>query len=176
MIRVVNIVLTFRLIPVKFSTVSKEFAVLACRRFRAIFIRFGKVSLQLFENGTANITGITTQEEGLYYIAGFCLKVGTSIVSWKTTSITATAKLEYNFEKLKRHPEAEYEPELYPAIYFTLSECKAVVYHTGKINFVGIKCLDHVDEMFNEIKSKILDSYAFCHECSRTKVETLDSS
>ena len=157
MIRVVNIVLTFKLLPVEFSKVSKVFAVSVRRKFRAIFIRFGRVSLQLFENGTLNITGIKTQEEGLYFVADFCMKVGTKILSFRTTSITATAELEIGFEALKRHPEASYEPELYPAIYFTLSKCKAVVYHTGKINFVGIKSLDHVDEMFNEIKLKILD-------------------
>ena len=123
--------------------------------FRSLFIRFNRVSLQLFENGTANLTGIKTMEQGHIDMQKFCKAVGTSISSYKITTITATATLDFNFENLKRHPDAEYEPEIYPAIYFNSDKGKAVLFRSGKVNFVGIKFLERVNEIFNEIKVKI---------------------
>ena len=110
MANIVNIVQTYKIDPIPFTQVSKVYACVTRRKFRAVFIRFDRISLQLFENGTLNITGITSEEQGLQKVKEFCEAVGSSIKSYKITTITATGKVKLNFESLKRHPDAEYYP------------------------------------------------------------------
>ena len=72
-------------------------------------------------------------------------------------NLTATTRLTLNFEKLKRHPEAEYEPELFPAIYFRKGKEVTAVFHSGKIIMTAIKSEIRVNDKFIEIKSMIED-------------------
>ena len=84
----------------------------------------------------------------------FCKKVETSIIFYKIVNITASSNLTINFERLKYHPEAEYEPELFPAI-FRKNKETAIIFHSGKVILTGLKSEIRVNDSFNEIKLKV---------------------
>ena len=153
----VNIAFTFVLHPVEFEIVARNYAVLVRPRFSGLFIKFGKASILLFKSGRANLTGVRSEDEALCIMNKFCTKLETSIIFYKIVNLTATSRLRFNFEKLKRHPEAEYEPELFPAIYFRKGKEVTAVFHSGKIIMTGIKSEIRVNDKFIEIKSMIED-------------------
>ena len=106
----VNIAFNFLLHPVEFEIVARNYAVLVRPRFSGIFIKFGNASILLFKYRRANLTGVRSEDEALCIMNKFCDKLKTSIIFYKIVNLTATTRLILNIEKLKRHPEAKYEP------------------------------------------------------------------
>ena len=55
-------------------------------------------------------------------------------------------------EKLSADLQAEYTPELFPGMALRLSSCTAVLFHSGKVNFVGAKTEADLDDAEFELK------------------------
>ena len=55
-------------------------------------------------------------------------------------------------EKLSVDLQSEYTPELFPGMALRLSTCTAVLFHSGKVNFVGAKTEADLDDAEFELK------------------------
>jgi len=52
----------------------------------------------------------------------------------------------------------EYEPELFPACSCNFNGIKVIVFHTGKLNFTGIKNLTHFKDCFKKFICNLIEN------------------
>jgi len=74
---------------------------------------------------------------------------------YKTVNIIATLDMERRLDlcKLSRLPSSCYEPEIFPGMTVFLTTCTAVLFSSGKINFLGARCVSELHTAELEIKN-----------------------
>ena len=119
------------------------------QKFSALLIRTFtpfKGHCQLYANGKITVNGGKTEEESRklleYYVEVFTA-IGYACVSstYKVVNVVGSCDFGRRLDlgDVAKMFNVWYEPELFPGLPVKLTTCSAVLFHTGKCNFLGGK-------------------------------------
>jgi len=129
------------------------------RNFSGLLIRTEethKAHCQIYANGKITINGGRSLDEAGRICELFCERMklcGYPVImkDYKIVNIIATLDMgrRLDLRKLSSLPNAFYEPEIFPGMTMFLTGCTAVLFSSGKINFLGARCVSdlHAAEM-----------------------------
>ena len=124
------------------------------RRFSGLLLRVLqpiKAHCQLYSNGKITVNGGESirQNQALakkfidqLINAGYACNLSDFVVVNMVCSVDIQRRLplEKIFSALRSHfPKTDYSPELFPGLSVRMTDCTAVSFHSGKINFLGYK-------------------------------------
>jgi TATA-box binding protein (TBP) (component of TFIID and TFIIIB) len=106
-----------------------------------------KSHCQMYSNGKITVNGGTSVKASKYLARMYCkalVKLGFSKVvlsHYKIVNMVGTASLGHsvNIPDIAKSLSLFYSPETFLGLTIKLSESTAVIFHTGKINFLGAK-------------------------------------
>ena len=137
------------------------------RRFSGLLLRILqpiKAHCQLYSNGKITINGGKSirQNQALakkftdqLINAGYGCILSDFVVVNMVCSVDIQRKLplEKIFPELRKHfPKIDYSPELFPGLSVRMTDCTAVLFHSGKINFLGCKALIDAEAAFIDLQ------------------------
>ena len=137
------------------------------RRFSGLLLRVLqpiKAHCQLYSNGKITINGgrRIRQNQALarkftdqLINAGYACTLSDFVVVNMVCSVDIQRKLplEKIFSELRIHfPKIDYSPELFPGLSVRMTDCTAVLFHSGKINFLGCKALIDAEAAFIDLQ------------------------
>lgn len=102
----------------------------------------------MYENGKLTVNGGKSIEENEELCRVFVEQIKSCGIDvkcsgYKIVNIVACHDFgrRLNLNEIRNLPNAMYEPELFPGLSLRLSDCTAVVFHTGKVNLLGAKSM-----------------------------------
>lgn len=128
-----------------------------------------KTTLLFFASGKIVCTGATSEEQS-YKAATFIIDklrdygYGAWIKEFRVQNIVANVDVQFHIQLgplfNDHNTICSYEPELFPGLVYRMKEPKVsiIVFTTGKVNIIGSKNKEELDEAFNKIYS-ILSKY-----------------
>ena len=160
MFSICNMVLTTKF-PFCFSLESLEKSFTDCYAvpfFSARRVKVPNGSAIVFKNGQVNLTGFTSKCEAEQASTFFKNRINYSeegAMELKIQNITASGSLPFkiDFNEISKLPNAFYEPELFPAIYFENNKETIMLYHTGKFILTGFKSVKRLHSAHEEFVS-----------------------
>lgn len=126
-------------------------------RFSGLLLRLFhpvKAHCQLYKNGKITINGGTTPHMNYALAKRFTnqlIKIGyvCSLVDYDVVNVVCSVNLQRTisfplvYPVLRQHFRfVDYNPELFPGMSVRLGKCTAVIFHSGKINFLGSKTFE----------------------------------
>jgi transcription initiation factor TFIID TATA-box-binding protein len=135
----------------------KRFSGLLLRTFQPY-----KAHCQLYKNGKMTVNGAKSVRAAKALARRFSRKlcrVGfpCSVSDFKVVNVVATCNFgkRLDLDVLAKVFNAHFSPELFPGLRVKLSECSAVLFHTGKCNLLGGKSALDVYSGFIELYIQI---------------------
>ena len=132
----------------------KRFSGLIIRRLAPV-----KAHCQVYSNGKVTVNGGTSVAQSLALTKLFALDIqvcGFPVSLSKFTVANVIGSLDMGhglkIEKISSALRAEYTPEIFPGLAIHLETCTAVLFHSGKVNFVGAKSEEDLQEAEFELK------------------------
>ena len=117
------------------------------KRFSALLIRTFipfKGHCQLYANGKITVNGGKTEEDSRklldYYVDAFsALGYEPAVNGYKVVNVVGSCDFGRRLDlgAAAKIFNVWYEPELFPGLCVKLTTCSAVLFHTGKCNFLG---------------------------------------
>ena len=154
MVRITNVVATAELgsgLPLCLLEEKLPLALYNPRKFSGLLARTllpFKGHCQMYENGKITVNGGKSTENNKELCGLFVEQIkscGVDVVcaSYKVVNIVASHDFgrHLNLNEIRNLPNAMYEPELFPGLSLKLSDCTAVIFHTGKANLLGAKTM-----------------------------------
>ena len=119
------------------------------RQFAGLLLRIfapKKAHCQLYSNGKITLNGGTTLDESrilLTHFAQMLQDIGYLCVPTNFRTVNVVGSCDFgkrlDLGALAKQFDVWYEPELFPGLRIRLETCSAVLFHTGKCNFLGGK-------------------------------------
>ena len=117
-----------------------------------------KAHCQLYRNGKITVNGAKSARGAKALTRRFAKQLAgigyrCVVTNFKVVNMVATCNFErrLNLGELSKVFRADFCPELFPGLRVKLSECSAVLFHTGKCNLLGGKCLLDIQSGFIEL-------------------------
>ena len=122
-----------------------------------------KGHVQIYHNGKLTINGGTTVEENLQLADRLLLDLKTagydlSVTQYRPVNFIATGdfKRRIHLDKLSKHLNLFYEPELFHGLSYKMEECTAVIFYNGKCNLLGCKSVESAERSYAELSKMLL--------------------
>ena len=119
------------------------------RQFAGLLLRIfvpEKAHCQLYGNGKITINGGTTLDESRIFLKHFAQMlqdIGYHCVPTNFRTVNVVGSCDFgkklDLGALAKQFDVWYEPEQFPGLRIRLETCSAVLFHTGKCNFLGGK-------------------------------------
>ena len=119
------------------------------QRFSGLLVRVlkpFKAHCHLYCNGKMTVNGARTEKDALELAQRFSAMLNsigydTSLSNFKIVNVVGSHNFErfIKLEHLSTKLGVHYTPELFPGLTVKLPLCTAVLFHSGKCNFVGAK-------------------------------------
>ena len=140
MLNIVNFVMCFYTNPVDPKKIEM-FKGSKIRRFNAYKIKQDSGGLLIFYSGKIIETNFKKISDARRSLEKFSYTTGISIIKHKIVNITGALKMPFriNMNSLLIEENVEYEPELFPGIYFKYKTGKIILFHSGKYILTGFK-------------------------------------
>ena len=135
------------------------------RRFSALLIRVlkpYKAHCQLYRNGNITVNGAKCASSALALVHRFTdvlIHAGyaCTVSDFKIVNVVGC----FDFGRFMRLEDIStllhegYYPELFPGLRIKLTKCTAVLFHSGKCNFLGGKCEQDIIDARNELYERL---------------------
>ncbi len=154
MVRITNVVATAGLgrhLPLPLLEEKLPLALYTPRKFSGLLARVlvpFKGHCQIYANGKITVNGGKSIEENEELCKIFVEQIkacglDVTCTGYKVVNIIASHDFgrRLNLNEIRSLPNAMYEPELFPGLSLRLSDCTAVIFHTGKANLLGCKTM-----------------------------------
>ena len=161
--RVTNLVVKFTLdfdITLEFLQFVLEKVDYRPQRFNGAIVKDNGCTLLVFWNGKINVVGAKMMEQAEAAVRRLCelMDQPVNIKEMQLVNLVASASLgkSLNLNKLTESlpTQVSYNPDLYPAAYYTESRSekpKVLIFHTGKLVFTGFKSIEAVNELYTKL-------------------------
>jgi TATA-box binding protein (TBP) (component of TFIID and TFIIIB) len=134
-------------------------------RFSGLLVRVlkpYKAHCQLYSNGKITVNGAKCQASALALVHRFAdalIHVGydCNVSDFKIVNVVGS----FDFGRFLRLEDisillaADYCPEIFPGLRVKLKNCSAVLFHSGKCNFLGGKCEQDIIDGKSELQERI---------------------
>jgi transcription initiation factor TFIID TATA-box-binding protein len=152
MARVTNIVATANLnclLDLSAIEAQVPMALYIPQKFSGLLVRIFtpfKAHCQLYRNGKITVNGGKSEEDSKALLDHFVavlkvLNYGCTVSDYKIVNVVGSCDFGrvLDLGAIAKMFDVWYEPELFPGLRVKLSTCSAVIFHTGKCNFLGGK-------------------------------------
>ena len=140
------------------------------QRFSGLLMRVFhpfKAHCQLYRNGKMTVNGAKSERGARTLARKFAKRLAKAgfacnVSDFRVVNVVGTCNfgIKLDLGVLSKLFHADFCPELFPGLRVKLSECSAVLFHTGKCNFLGGKCYLDICSGFIELYVQIPENKA----------------